>query len=516
MLTHAQSSLSLSVSPTLIEVSASPEQAWSSSVRVINSNPFEIQVFADVVNFSPQGEGGQGKFIPVFSQESQGQTIAEWITLSDELIVIPPEQTVQIPFTVNVPQDAAPGGHFAAILIGTRSEKNEEGQSKVETSQVVSSLLFLRVAGDIIEDGSIREFVTERTIYESPEVQFDLRFENKGNVHLQPQGEIKILNMWGQERGIIPVNQRSLFGNVLPDSIRKYTFRWAGEWSFADVGRYSAIATLGYGEEEKQFATNTTYFWVIPWKVLGSIALIMFGFVWLFTWAVKLYVRKMLLLAGVSPELQSVKPAHAKIRRRISVVAPLEAGMLDLRNRFHHTHSLSGKVLEMFGFIKSYKWFFVVVGAFVLLVFLLVLYVGSASVSERAYQVTIDGLDGEVQMNSDDMRYNELIESEVGETIVDIKEFPAIEIINRSGISGLAGELKFDLEVNGYPVARVENEFGTADEKTVIVYDPEYAQEALELSKFIGETLLSSYVDEVESVYPITIYVGSDQKSDVE
>ena len=72
----------------------------------------------------------------------------------------------------------------------------------------------------------------------------------------------------GQERGIIPINQASQFGNVLPESIRKFTFTWKGEWSVSDIGRYTAMATLAYGSEERQFASAKTYFWVIPVKLL--------------------------------------------------------------------------------------------------------------------------------------------------------------------------------------------------------------------------------------------------------
>lgn len=517
VLAYAQSSVSISISPTLFEISASPSQDWNSTIKIINSNPFEMRIFADVVNFVPQGESGQGSFIPVFTEESAGQTMAEWITLEQDEYVVPAEQSIQIPFTIRVPEDAAPGGHFAAVLVGTKAQVSNSGKPNVETSQVVSSLMFLRVAGDIVENGSIREFATERTVYEAPEVNFELRFENKGNVHLQPQGDIKIVNMWGQERGIVPVNRQSLFGNVLPESIRKYRFTWSGEWSFADIGRYTAIATLAYGEEERQFATGETHFWVVPWKVLGSIGLILLGFVLLFTWAIKLYIRKMLTIAGVSPELHAIKSRSAT-RKRVSVIAPLEAGILDLRNRLHSKDSRGEKIKEVFGFVSSYRLFFLTVTALLLFVILFTSYIKSASVSQRAYEVRVDGASGQIQFTAEDVRYKELVETkqENGLQITDIKEFPALQLINRSGINGLAGELKFELEVNGYPVSDFANETGVAEEKTVIVYRPEYAQQALELSKFIGETLLSSYDADTESEYPITIYIGLDQQSEVE
>ena len=507
---HAQEALSLSISPTLFEMSANPGQEWSSTLKVINTNPYELTISSNVVNFAPEGESGQSKFIPIFSEETDGQTFAEWINITQSVVIIPPEQTVQIPFTIRVPENAAPGGHFAAILVGTKSNSENNGQSKVETSQVVSSLVFLRVAGDIVESGSIREFVTEKTIYELPEVKFNLRFENKGNVHLQPQGDIKILNMWGQERGLVPVNKQSLFGNVLPESIRKYIFTWSGVWSLADIGRYTAIATLAYGENDQQFAYSETQFWVIPWRALLMIGLILTTFIWFFAWLLKLYIRKMLLTAGVSPDLQNLKKSKQKTVRRVSMVAPIGAGILDLRSRFQETSNFPGRIKALRQYVVQYRWFFVALITIVIFLFLVITFVQSAITKERAYEVTIEGVNANVELNSEQIKYNELQAGEGENTVTEPKDFPKIKIVNRSNVNGLAARLQYDLEVNGFSVSDISSEFGARENRTVIVFAPAYADQALELSNFMGETLLSSYTDATGTDFPITIYVGSD------
>jgi len=507
---RAQEALSLSISPTLFEMSGSPQQEWSSELKIINTNSYEIVISADVVNFAAEGESGQGKFLPIFDTETQGQTFAEWITISNAPIVVPAEQTVQIPFSIKVPENAPPGGHYAAILVGTKTDAAESDVTKVETSQVVSSLVFLVVAGDIIEDGNIREFTSEKSIYESPEVTFSLRFENKGNVHLQPQGDIKIFNMWGEERGIIPVNKRSLFGKVVRESIRNYKFTWSGEWSLADIGRYTAIATLAYGENDRQFTSQETHFWVIPWRVLLTLLFILGGFIWLFTWLLKLYVRKMLLMAGVSPELQTLKKPKQKATKRISVVAPIGAGILDLRSRLSESTDLAGRIKMLWQYVVQYKLFFLALVAIIVFLYLIVVFVLSASTDERAYEVTIEGVNANVELNSEQIKYNELLDNVDVEASAAQKEFPNIRIINRSNKNGLAAKLRYDLEVNGYPVGELSSEFGADEVRTVVVFAPEYADQALELSNFMGQTLLSSFNEATGTEFPITVYVGSD------
>jgi phage pi2 protein 07 len=384
---QAQESQTLSVSPTLLNMSANPTQEWQSSVRVINTNSYELNVYVDVVNFAPQGESGQGMFISADTSDESKDTFAEWIEIENKQLTIAPEQTLQIPFTIKVPEDAPPGGHFVALLIGTRPPQDESGVTKVETSQVITSLIFLRVAGDVNESGLIREFKTSSSILESPEADFILRFENNGNVHLQPQGEIKIFNMWGQERGVVPVNQRTLFGNVLPQSIRAYNFSWKGEWSVSDIGRYTAVATLAYGDDERQFASLGTAFWIIPWKVLGSIVLILGAFIALFTWATRAYIRHMLKLAQVG--LVSQNDVRVPVSK-VSVVAPLEAGILDLRSRLRNDRTSIEFLQTILSFIKTYRSFFIVVSAAIVFLVTVGWFIRSASAPDRGYEFTIE------------------------------------------------------------------------------------------------------------------------------
>ena len=237
--THAQEATSLSVTPPLFQISAEPGQVWQSSIKVINTNDFPLTVYAQPVNFEAEGENGRGRFLPILEQETSGQTLAEWITVTDAPIVIEPESSKEVPFIVNLPETVPPGGHFAAIFIGTRPPAEADSMA-VRTAQVVSSLFFLTVSGDVIERGSIREFSVVDSFTEVPSSNFVLRFQNEGNVHVRPRGSITIYNMWGKERGVIPINQHSNFGNVLPSSIRKFEFSWAGEPSLADIGHYTA------------------------------------------------------------------------------------------------------------------------------------------------------------------------------------------------------------------------------------------------------------------------------------
>lgn len=507
----AQQSVALSVSPTIFEMTANPEQRWESSLRIINVNPFELTVYAEVMNFKPLGEKGASQFIPI-DPSSEESTFAEWIKVQSGPIVIPAEQTLQIPITIELPSDVPPGGHYASILIGTKPPEDTKGKSQVSTAQVVSSLLFLRVSGDITESGRIRSFRAANSIISKPETTFELRFENLGNVHLQPQGEIRIKNMWGQERGTIPVNQQTLFGNVLRDSTRNFSFEWTSEWSIADIGRYTAEATLAYGEDARQFTSADTSFWLIPWKILLSIVAVLAAIIIFASWLIRLYVKKMLALAGVDAD----HPVSNRSRSRsvASLVAPIEVGILDLRKRIDRRTSNTELVPIIFSFVRANYLFFVGIIIGFLVLYVVGWYVMSALSSNRSYEVVVDNDAGPVTISSEDVAYEELQKKEEN-SAAEKRSTPPIVIVNRSGKNGAAAALASNLEELGFTIERLDTEIGTIEERTVIVYDPTFNEDALQLSTILDNAPISAY-EPSEGEPAFTIYIGEELAGKIE
>jgi hypothetical protein len=510
--TEAQSTQTISISPTLFNVSANPGQHWSSGVKIINSNPYDMTIYVEAVDFVSQGESGQGIFVPIGESDTARQTMASWIELQAVEYTVRAEQTITIPFTVIVPENAPPGGHYSALMIGTRPPLSSDKSTVVTTSQVVTSLLFLRVSGDIVEQGRIRSFSTRSRLMERPEAMFDLRFENDGNVHVQPQGEIKIFNMWGQERGVIPINRDHLYGNVLANSVRNYSYEWRGEWSLSDIGRYRALATVAYGQDQRQFDSAELTFYVVPWKPVLLILLLLIGFIALIVWSIKAYVRRVLELAGVVQDSKlNVKTSvkHKIPKGKIHITLPIEEGILDLRAQMAEATSAKNKVWSTWLFINQHRLFFIFVLSVGLFIFVSLWYVSSARVDKRYYEITMSGQEGSVKVSSEQIEYEKLITEESLLTDVPRREnFPSIWITNQSGLSGVGAKLRVQLENQGYVVDGLSVETGVESKNTVIVYSPDFAEQALELSRYIPGALLSAYEENNSDKQSINIYVG--------
>jgi hypothetical protein len=330
----AQEGLSLSVSPALTKIHVIPGQAWSSFIKVINSNPHPLTVFLSVFDFKGEETGGPIFFIPPNNEQIKKAHLSSWIEFPKEPIEIPAYQSKEIPFTINVPKDASAGGYYAAILVGTQPMGEQKPGTVVKISQQVSSLILLTVEGNILEKGWIREFSVEKSFYQKPEVKFKLVFENLGNIHLQPVGEVKIYNFFGKEKGTIKINQGTEFGNVLPQSKRLWNLEWKGENALLEIGRYKAEIFLRFGRQNQLFDRKFVYFWIVPLGPVLSILGIILLFFLILTLLIRLYIKRAVKLAQMEILGEIPEKSSQKIKITPSLLKkPLQKFIVDLKSK---------------------------------------------------------------------------------------------------------------------------------------------------------------------------------------
>lgn len=396
---RAEDSLSVTVTPPLFQLTIGPGESWASTLKIVNNNTYDVTYYTQLVDMQANGEEGRSKFTPLISEDhdlaASASSLAHWIRISSDPILVKAGTSEDVPFSVEIPQNAEPGGHYAAMLVGTQPGGLHATGTMLKVSSYVSSLLFVRIKGDIVESGRIREFLTSKELYQTPNVDFLLRFENMGNTHIQPQGDISIYNMWGKERGKVYINQDSNFGNVLPKSIRRFEFSWAGEQNLFDIGLYSAVVTLTYGENGKQNVTAKNYFWVIPVvPVLISVSLITL-FLVSFIWFIRRYIRRALELEqkrmALIPTVQQPPTTIAK-----TLMEPIREGVIDLRNAtvYKPSGEQSAPLLQAqrlkttTQFLRKYRLFGIFVALLLVAIISIWFYFSRVLVGTRGFQIT--------------------------------------------------------------------------------------------------------------------------------
>jgi hypothetical protein len=216
----------------------------------------------------------------------------------------------------------------------------------VGVSSFISALIFVRVSGNVVESASIREFSTDKSFYQTPDVHFAVNMQNTGDTHIRPVGMIQIYNAFGKQRGEIPINETGGLGYVLPSSSREFDVEWQGQPSLWDIGPYTAVLSLGYGENGTKSAAKTVGFWVLPigqlFEIGFSILLAAAAVMYLLRRAIRKILAREIAKYGGVEELPAPPVATHPAAQIRSTAAPereekkpeiSSGGVLDLRDK---------------------------------------------------------------------------------------------------------------------------------------------------------------------------------------
>lgn len=260
----------LSVSPVEIDYTVQPGEPIHGSIQLSNDTKFEQTYYVSVRNFIPNGEDGRQTFLPA----SDDSGLVRWIEFPRTHVTIPVGASAEFLWDLNTPNDATPGGHYAAVFFSTTPPENVQ-DVQVSIGAKIGVLFLVNVSGVVKESAHIESFdaIPEQghLVRHSPRIvdrlptAFETRFQNDGNVHVTPHGTITISNMFGKTVGVVQLNTSN--GKALPGSIRRFVSPWDVVSTFA-FGKYDATLIGSYGSQGQPFS-STTSFWVFPWRLIG-------------------------------------------------------------------------------------------------------------------------------------------------------------------------------------------------------------------------------------------------------
>ena len=258
----AQGSSRITVSPLNFELTANPGDTVTNTVRISNPGSSVITIRMEVEDFTVVGETGR---VVVEPAETETYSLAGWVEVLPDLFTLQPGEQQAVEFSIKVPFNAEPGGHYGSILASTIAVTGE-GFTGAAIAQKVGSLVLLSVSGDVIEELNVKEFTAPGFLEFGP-IPFVIRFENEGTIHVRPRGFVTITNWRGKKVVDLEFPQK----NVLPDSTRRIEVTWDTKWL---LGKYTATIVGSYGSSNNPITPWVLTFWVIPWKLLIGVTIV--------------------------------------------------------------------------------------------------------------------------------------------------------------------------------------------------------------------------------------------------
>ncbi|MDX1765881.1 MAG: hypothetical protein R3313_02920 [Candidatus Saccharimonadales bacterium] len=246
--------ITISVQPTVFEIPSNPGDVIQESFKIVNGTDRDVFYTATPKNFTARGEEGSVDL----TEDETGFSLASWITVTPEAVSVPARGSQVFDFTINVPPDAEPGGHFGSVIVQTDTIGLDGSGAQV--AQEAGPLILVSVSGDIFEDAQIVDFAAQKSFWESGPVILETRVQNNGNVHFKPSGTIAIKNMFGGDVTTLNLEEK----NVLPEAIRKVSNSWDPGFT---VGRFTADLSVVYGANDT-IITSSTSFIIFPYKII--------------------------------------------------------------------------------------------------------------------------------------------------------------------------------------------------------------------------------------------------------
>ncbi len=249
------------VGPGRTEVQVNPGETVTRYITVANRIASGRSFSFSVEDMSGTADGSEN--IVLLGDQDGPYSLRDYVSFPTESITLNLNTRATIPVTISMPPDAEPGGYYGAVLVST-FEAPAEGSGGVRSPMIarVGTLFFITVPGEADIDGELKDVSTlnNQVWYQSGPVNFNILFENRGSVHLNPYGEVRVTNLLGDEVGFVQLDPWF----VLPKSLRVREVTWDREFL---LGRYKFTVQINRGYDDI-VDMETFVIWVLPWKIM--------------------------------------------------------------------------------------------------------------------------------------------------------------------------------------------------------------------------------------------------------
>jgi len=326
----AGQSISITTSPVNEVVGSKPGTTATAILHVQNNNPEPVPMTVKLFTFGAAGTSGK----PALQKASPADTFLAWAHFSPATFIAQPDVVVPVTMTITIPRTAALGYNYGVAFEPVEPAALNGPGAAIKGSNVILILLDTTSANEV-HSVQVTGFTTTKKLYEYLPATFNITTHNNGNIFLAPGGDIFISKdknfAPGKIIDTIPVN--SAQGNVLPDTSRVFQTEWTNGfpvyvikkingsevvknnqavhslvWNFSQAnkfrfGRYYAKLIMSYNNGERQVpVTAILSFWVIPWKLLSLLLIVLLFFAGLIIAVVYLIRRLRKLQRGATKD----------------------------------------------------------------------------------------------------------------------------------------------------------------------------------------------------------------------
>jgi len=250
---------SITISPPSLPFSLKPGDKTEGQLALINDSNTDITFTISAFDMIVQDDKGTPEVLPAGTIMNNKYAASSWIGVDSPTLRVLAHTRETLRYYVQVPADAGPGGHYAAIVYRPAKIEAAKG-SGAAINQQLATLVYFDVAGPIKESAQVKRFVAPGFSEYGP-IKLTTEIANYGDTHIKPIGTISVNNMLGKTI----VTRKLSEANIFPGGISRVIEETMGEkWM---LGRYEAKLMATYGRSNNLPLVANVAFWVFPWKI---------------------------------------------------------------------------------------------------------------------------------------------------------------------------------------------------------------------------------------------------------
>ena len=285
----------ITVTPPTVSVTGNPGYYTEGTMGIINDSDSPITFKAEMHDFIVQDNVGTPEILPANTLMTT-YSAAAWMGVTPQTFTIQPKKRQNLNYFIQIPGNAKPGGHYAAVVFVPVSEKNTVENTGSQVNGQVGTLFSVAVNGLIKENATVSKF-SANSFQEYGPVNISSQIKNYGDLHIKPKGYITVSDMLGR-KAILPLKEN----NIFPQAARDYENQFGTSLM---IGRFKAELLASYGVNNNLPLTATIYFWIFPWKIVLVTTLIIIAIILGFMYYRKNGLKKPSKKAEVKEEVKT-------------------------------------------------------------------------------------------------------------------------------------------------------------------------------------------------------------------
>lgn len=248
---------SITLSPVSKRYEVKAGESKKDSFKVVNDG----RVAYDFVVYARPYSVNDESYVPDFTSDAKNADAYRWVQFEKSSYHLEAGKSIEVKYTLRVPETATPGGHYGVLFAETQPEQTNEGSAVIRKKRV-GSILYATVDGDVTRSGKLLS-TSVPFLQIKPPLTASLRVSNSGNTDFSVKSTMTIYDVFGGKKFS---GEREVA--VLPSTTREIVMEWPGvSW----IGLYKVDMTTSFLDNQHE---STHYVLQVPLWVYALLVLL--------------------------------------------------------------------------------------------------------------------------------------------------------------------------------------------------------------------------------------------------